>query len=105
MLYVIGCLVPENYDIYYEDNNSWRKSIWYKKTQHMSDLKKHINAKQGGDQPYCKPLLDTFALIVLIMKEPGYEILENVIAISSITSVNLYRCFLGGELKIVRSMQ
>ncbi|XVN43148.1 MAG: PIN domain-containing protein [Candidatus Rickettsia vulgarisii] len=36
-----------------------------------------------------KALLDTSAIIALLKKEPGYEILEDVIANSAISSVNL----------------
>ncbi|HJK86938.1 MAG TPA: type II toxin-antitoxin system VapC family toxin [Candidatus Megaira endosymbiont of Nemacystus decipiens] len=36
-----------------------------------------------------KVLLDTSALIALLKKEPGYEKVENVLAHSAITSVNL----------------
>jgi PIN domain nuclease of toxin-antitoxin system len=36
-----------------------------------------------------KTLLDTSAIIALLRKEPGYEILEDLIANSSISSVNL----------------
>jgi len=36
-----------------------------------------------------KTLLDTSAIIALLKKEPGYEILEGLIANSSISSVNL----------------
>lgn len=36
-----------------------------------------------------KSLLDTSAIIALLKKEPGYEILEDVIANSSMSSVNL----------------
>jgi hypothetical protein len=25
-----SCLIPENYGLYYEDNNKWRKSLWEK---------------------------------------------------------------------------
>lgn len=36
-----------------------------------------------------KILLDTSAIIALLKKEPGYEILEDLVANSSISSVNL----------------
>lgn len=36
-----------------------------------------------------KTLLDTSAIITLLKKEPGYQILEDLIANSSISSVNL----------------
>ena len=44
-----------------------------------------INSKLKGK----KCLLDTSALIVLLKKESGYEVIENVIASSAISSVNL----------------
>jgi hypothetical protein len=28
-------LIPENYGVYYEDNNSWRKSLWDKYCMQM----------------------------------------------------------------------
>lgn len=36
-----------------------------------------------------KVLLDTSALLALLKKEPGHEIVSNIIAISAISSVNL----------------
>jgi PIN domain nuclease of toxin-antitoxin system len=36
-----------------------------------------------------KILLDTSALLALLKKEPGHEIVSNIIAISTISSVNL----------------
>ena len=36
-----------------------------------------------------KILLDTSALLALLKKEPGHEIVSNIIAISAISSVNL----------------
>ena len=36
-----------------------------------------------------KMLLDTSALLALLKKEPGHEIVSNIIAISTISSVNL----------------
>ena len=44
-----------------------------------------INSKLKGK----KFLLDTSALIALLKKESGYEVIENVIASSTISSVNL----------------
>ena len=44
-----------------------------------------INSKLKGK----KCLLDTSALIALLKKESGYEVIENVIASSAISSVNL----------------
>ncbi|WP_341748898.1 type II toxin-antitoxin system VapC family toxin [Candidatus Tisiphia endosymbiont of Sialis lutaria] len=45
-----------------------------------------------GSKPLIKTkkyLLDTSAIIALLKKEPGYKILEDVIASSSIASINL----------------
>ncbi|WHA07574.1 type II toxin-antitoxin system VapC family toxin (plasmid) [Candidatus Megaera polyxenophila] len=44
-----------------------------------------INSKLKGK----KFLLDTSALIALLKKESGYEVIENVIASNAISSVNL----------------
>jgi hypothetical protein len=44
-----------------------------------------INSKSKNK----RHLLDTSALIALLKKEPGYETIENIIANSAISSVNL----------------